>query len=302
MIDPTLAALGLDEQNSGVSGASGFSRPGGPERLSINPATGRPLARVSFGSAEDYDRVAESARAAFESWRSWPAPRRGEVVRQIGEELRRHKAELGRLVTLEVGKIRSEGEGEVQEMIDMCDFAVGLSRQLHGLTIASERPNHRMFEQWHPLGPVGIITAFNFPVAVWAWNAALAAVCGDTMIWKPSPETPLTAIAVQHLVNRVADANGCPGVFNLCLGDAGDVGEAMIADPRLPLISATGSCRMGRRVAAVVAGRLGRTLLELGGNNAIIVTESADLDLALRGGALRRGGHGGPALHDACGG
>ncbi len=165
----------------------------------------------------------------------------------------------------------------------MCDFAVGLSRQLHGLTIASERPRHRMFEQWHPLGPVGIITAFNFPVAVWAWNAALAAVCGDTMIWKPSPETPLTAIAVQQIVNRVAEANDCAGVFNLCIGEAEDVGEAMLADPRLPLISATGSCRMGRRVASVVGGRLGRTLLELGGNNAIILTESADLDLALRG-------------------
>ncbi|HEY2158747.1 MAG TPA: aldehyde dehydrogenase family protein [Isosphaeraceae bacterium] len=283
MIDQTLAALWLREQNSGVSGASGFERPGGREYPSINPATGKPLARVVPGTVEDYDRVAASARHAFETWRKRPAPARGEVVRQIGEELRRHKTDLGGLVTLEVGKIRSEGEGEVQEMIDMCDFAVGLSRQLHGLTIASERPGHRMFEQWHPLGPVGIITAFNFPVAVWAWNAALAAVCGDTMIWKPSPETPLTAIAVQHLVNRVAEANGCPGVFNLCLGEAGDVGEAMIADPRLPLISATGSTRMGRRVASVVAGRLGRSLLELGGNNAIIVTESADLDLALRG-------------------
>jgi aldehyde dehydrogenase (NAD+) len=283
MIDQTLAALGLHEQNSGVSGASGFHRAGGRECPSINPATGKPLAQVVLGTADDYDRVAESARRAFESWRKKPAPARGEVVRQIGDELRRHKADLGRLVTLEVGKIRSEGEGEVQEMIDMCDFAVGLSRQLHGLTIASERPRHRMFEQWHPLGPVGIITAFNFPVAVWAWNAALAAACGDTMIWKPSPETPLTAIAVQHLVNRVAEANGCSGVFNLCLGEAEDVGEAMIADPRLPLISATGSTRMGRRVASVVAGRLGRSLLELGGNNAIIVTESADLDLALRG-------------------
>ncbi len=283
MIDQTLAALGLREQNPGVSGGTGFDRAGGREIPSINPATGQTIAHAVLGSAADYDRVAESARVAFASWRKWPAPRRGEVIRQVGEELRRHKADLGRLVTLEVGKIRSEGEGEVQEMIDMCDFAVGLSRQLHGLTIASERPEHRMFEQWHPLGPVGIITAFNFPVAVWAWNAALAAVCGDTMIWKPSPETPLTAIAVQRLVNRVAEANGCPGVFNLCLGDAEDVGEAMVADPRLPLISATGSTRMGKRVATVVAGRLGRSLLELGGNNAIIVTESADVDLALRG-------------------
>ena len=282
MLDPTLAALGLGETNPGAFAGTRIDRPGGDERPSINPATGKPLARVTFASSEVYDRVADAATRAFPAWRAWPAPRRGEVVRQIGEELRRHKAALGRLVTLEVGKIRSEGEGEVQEMIDMADFAVGLSRQLHGLTIASERPRHRMFEQWHPLGPIGIITAFNFPVAVWAWNAALAAVSGDTMIWKPSPETPLTAIAVQNIVNRVAEANGCPGVFNLCLGEAEDVGEAMIADPRLPLISATGSCRMGRRVASVVGGRLGRTLLELGGNNAIIVAESADLELTLR--------------------
>ena len=282
MLDPTLAALGLGETNPGAFAGSWIDRPGGDECPSINPATGRPLARVTLASADDYDRVADAASRAFPAWRARPAPWRGEVVRQIGEELRRHKVALGRLVTLEVGKIRSEGEGEVQEMIDMADFAVGLSRQLHGLTIASERPRHRMSEQWHPLGPVGIITAFNFPVAVWAWNAALAAVCGDTMIWKPSPETPLTAIAVQTIVNRVAEANGCLGVFNLCIGEAGDVGEAMIADPRLPLISATGSCRMGRRVASVVGGRLGRTLLELGGNNAVIVAESADLELTLR--------------------
>ena len=283
MIEPTLAALGVDEHNPGACDGSWIECRGRAERLSLNPATGQALAHVRLASIADYGRIAETARRAFESWRVRPAPARGEVVRQIGEELRRHKAALGRLVTLEVGKIRSEGEGEVQEMIDMCDFAVGLSRQLHGLTIASERPEHRMFEQWHPLGPVGIITAFNFPVAVWAWNAALAAVCGDTMIWKPSPETPLTAIAVQNIVNRVAEANDCAGVFNLCIGEADDVGEALLADARIPLISATGSCRMGRRVASVVGERLGRTLLELGGNNAIILTESADLDLALRG-------------------
>ncbi len=186
------------------------------------------------------------------------------------------------LVTLETGKIRSEGAGEVQEMIDMCDFAVGLSRQLYGLTLASERSKHRMIEQWLPLGPIGIITAFNFPVAVWAWNAMIAAVCGDTMIWKPSPRTPVCAIAVQHIVDEVARANGCEGVFNLCVGDAGDIGARMIADQRLSLISATGSCRMGRSVAEVVGRRLGRVLLELGGNNAIIVTPSADLELAIR--------------------
>jgi len=282
MVDGLLRKLGIQDQNPGVH-AGDWAQPGGGEELaSINPATGRPLARVVLATVADYDRAAESARAAFPSWRNVPAPQRGEVVRRIGLALREHKRDLGLLVTLEAGKIRSEGEGEVQEMIDMCDFAVGLSRQLHGLTIASERPGHRMFEQWHPLGPVGIITAFNFPVAVWAWNAALAAACGDPMIWKPSPETPLTALAVQRIVNRVAEELGCPGVFNLAIGGAPDVGEAMIADARLPLISATGSCRMGRRVAAVVGQRLGRTILELGGNNALIVTPAADLDLALR--------------------
>ncbi len=282
MPDPILDALGLDAKNSGVRHNGRDVSPRGDRRPSIDPATGREIARVAFGTAADYDEVAEAASRAFREWRSWPAPRRGEVVRQVGMELRAHKESLGRLVTREVGKIRSEAEGEVQEMIDMCDFAAGLARQLHGLTIASERPRHRMSEQWHPLGPVGIITAFNFPVAVWAWNAALAAVCGDTMVWKPSPEAPLSALAVQRIVDRVAAAHGCPGVFGLCLGDAADVGEAMIADPRLPLISATGSCRMGRRVASVVGARLGRSLLELGGNNAAIVAGSADLDLTLR--------------------
>jgi aldehyde dehydrogenase (NAD+) len=211
-----------------------------------------------------------------------PPPLRGEIVRKIGLELRKWKADLGLLITLETGKIRSEGEGEVQEMIDMCDFAVGLSRQLHGLVIASERPRHRMIEQWHPLGPIGIITAFNFPAAVWAWNAMIAAVCGDTMIWKPSPLAALTAVAVQRIAGDVAAAEGYPGVFNLCLGATEEVGERMIGDSRLPLISATGSCKMGRRVAQVVGARLGRVLLELGGNNAIIITPGADLELATR--------------------
>ena len=282
MVDGLLRRLGVEGRNPGVFAGEWVQTPGGEDLASINPATGRPLARVALASTADYDRAAGSARAAFAGWRDVPAPQRGEVVRRIGLALREHKRDLGLLVTLETGKIRSEGEGEVQEMIDMCDFAVGLSRQLHGLTIASERPSHRMFEQWHPLGPVGIITAFNFPVAVWAWNAAVGAACGDTMVWKPSPETPLTALAVQRIVNRVAEDCACPGVFNLVVGGALDVGEAMIADPRLPLISATGSCRMGRRVAAVVGQRLGRTILELGGNNAIIVTPAADLDLALR--------------------
>jgi aldehyde dehydrogenase (NAD+) len=211
-----------------------------------------------------------------------PAPKRGEIVRQLGEELRRAKEPLGKLVSLEAGKILSEGLGEVQEMIDICDFAVGLSRQLYGLTMHSERPGHRMYEQWHPLGPVGIVSAFNFPVAVWAWNAAIAAVCGDTMIWKPSSKTPLTAVAVQTICNAVMERNGLTGIFTLVIGRGSDVGERLIGDRRVPLISATGSCRMGRRIGEVVSQRLGRSLLELGGNNAIVVMDDANLDLALR--------------------
>ena len=278
-----LVRLGLSDRNSGVFGRTRRDEPEGDVLDVRNPATGESLGRVAMGSRADYERVADEAVTAFRSWRARPAPARGEVVRKIGMALREHKAELGRLVTLETGKILSEGLGEVQEMIDLADFAVGLSRQLHGLTIASERPEHRMFEQWHPLGPVGVITAFNFPVAVWAWNALIAAVCGDVTIWKPSPLTPLTAIAVQTIVSRVCESEGCQGVFTLCAGEAADVGEAMIHDARLPLISATGSTRMGRRVGEVVGRRLGRALLELGGNNAAIVAPSADLDLAARG-------------------
>jgi aldehyde dehydrogenase (NAD+) len=277
-----LGRLNLDETNTGVCGATWIDQPTGAEITSINPATGEAIGRVRAASVADYETIVQSAGRTFQSWRSVPAPRRGEVVRRIGQVLREKKADLGRLVSLEVGKIRSEGEGEVQEMIDMCDFAVGLSRQLHGLTIASERAGHRMLEQWLPLGPVGVITAFNFPVAVWAWNAALAAVCGDPVIWKPSPEAPLTAVAVQKIADQVCRERDCAGVFNLCLGDAESVGETMIADGRLPLISATGSTPMGRRVGEVVGRRLGRSLLELGGNNGAIVTESANLDLALR--------------------
>ncbi len=283
MTGELLGRLMLCEVNSGACHADWVQEPGGAELTSINPATGEPIAGVTMTSPEVYGRIVDQAAEAFLRWRKTPAPARGEVVRRIGLALRDHKADLGLLITLETGKIRSEGEGEVQEMIDMCDFAVGLSRQLHGLTIASERPAHRMLEQWHPLGPIGIITAFNFPAAVWAWNAMIAAVCGDTMIWKPSPLAPLTAIAVQRIAGRVAAAEGFPGIFNLCVGDAAEIGERMLGDPRLPLISATGSCRMGRRAAEVVGRRLGRTLLELGGNNAIIVTPSADLALAVRG-------------------
>ena len=282
MFEDLLRRLGIGEINRGVDCGDGARGTGNVEIRSTNPATGQPLPPIHTASIADYERVVERASQAFRSWRMVPPPRRGEVVRQIGAALRARKADLGLLVTLETGKIRTEGEGEVQEMIDMCDFAVGLSRQLYGLTIASERPRHRMIEQWQPLGPIGIITAFNFPVAVWAWNAMIAAVCGNTMIWKPSPLTPLTAIAIQDIINDVAKANACDGVFNLCIGGADDIGERMIQDHRLPLISATGSCRMGRRVGEVVGRRLGRALLELGGNNAIIITPSADLELAIR--------------------
>src|SRR6185295_7423401 len=277
-----LARLGIREVNSGVFAGEFVSQPGGAEIGSVNPATGETIARVRSAARADYDRAVAVAQKSFESWRLLPPPRRGEVVRLIGNALRRHKEDLGLLVTLEVGKIRSEGAGEVQEMIDMCDYAVGLSRQLYGLTIASERANHRMLEQWHPLGPVGIITAFNFPVAVWAWNAMLAAVCGDSTIWKPSHQAPLCAIAVTRIAQRVLEANGAPPIFNMVMGGRTGVGEKLVADKRVPLISATGSTRMGREVGKVLADRFGRSLLELGGNNGILVMDDADLDLALR--------------------
>ncbi len=255
----------------------------GPELISYNPTTNEPIASVAQASSADYDRVVAAAQTAFLDWRMMPAPKRGLVVRDLGNALRDNLEPLGELVTLEMGKIRAEGIGEVQEMIDVCDFAVGLSRQLYGLTMHSERPGHRMYEQWHPLGPIGIITAFNFPVAVWAWNAAIAAVCGDTMIWKPSPSGPLTAVAVQHIANQVAADHGLNGIFNLAIGTNDDVATRMLHDERLPLISFTGSVRVGKIVAQAVGGRLGKTILELGGNNGIIVTPHADLDLATRG-------------------
>ncbi len=276
-----LDSLGLEAENPGAFDGAWIAT-GGPAIVSLDPATGEPIAGVRSATAEDYERVAAASVAAFEAWREWPAPKRGEVVRQLGEELRSHREPLGRLVSLEMGKILSEGLGEVQEMIDMADFAVGLSRQLYGLSMHSERPRHRMFEQWHPLGPVGIVTAFNFPVAVWAWNAMLAAVCGDSMIWKPSEKTPLCAVAVTRIAQRVLEANGAPPIFGLAVGDRRQVGGPMVADRRLPLISATGSVRMGREVGKAVAERLGRSLLELGGNNGIVVMDDADLDLALR--------------------
>jgi len=252
------------------------------EVISCNPATGAELGRVPLASIEDYDAVVARAQIAFEGWRMLPAPKRGEIVREIGDELRRSKQELGRMVTLEAGKIVAEGQGEVQEMIDVADFASGLSRQLYGLSMHSERPGHRMYEQWHPLGVVGVISAFNFPVAVWSWNALIALVCGDTVVWKPSLKTPLCAVAVQEICDRVLDRHGWKGVLNLVIGADDVIGERLIRDRRVPLISATGSTRMGRHVSQVVAERLGRSLLELGGNNGVIVMDDADPDLVVR--------------------
>jgi aldehyde dehydrogenase (NAD+) len=277
-----LERLGIRPVNSGACGVNWVRNPGGAELPSHNPADTSLLATVRMAIEEDYDEVTYEAAKVAERWKRHPAPLRGQIVREIGDALREHKDDLGALVTLEAGKILAEGRGEVQEMIDIADFAVGLSRQLYGLTMPSERPGHRMYEQWHPLGMIGVITAFNFPVAVWAWNALIAAVCGDTVIWKPSPKTPLTAIAVQHIVNKVLDKHGWRGVFNLVIGPDDIIGTRLIEDKRLTLISATGSTAMGRHVAQVVQARFGKTLLELGGNNAVIVMDDANLDLALR--------------------
>jgi aldehyde dehydrogenase (NAD+) len=276
------ARLGLNESNSGVY-AGGWLPGTGREIESINPANGEVLATVRRASAEEYEQVIQTSLETFAEWRMLPAPRRGEYVRLLGNALRDHKDSVAALVSLEMGKILPEGEGEVQEMIDITDFAVGLSRQLYGLTMASERPRHRMYEQWHPLGPVASITSFNFPVAVWAWNSAIAAVCGDTNVWKPSSMTPLTAIAVTNIAHQVMEGSGFEAVFNLVVGGGADIGEAIVNDHRVPLVSATGSCDMGYKVSAGVAKRLGRSILELGGNNAIIVMDDADLDLAVRG-------------------
>jgi aldehyde dehydrogenase (NAD+) len=278
-----LKRLGLEAINHGAAGASGFIATKGRLLDVRSPIDGELLAQVRLAQRADYEAVVADTTKAFASWRMVPAPKRGEVIRQCGEALRRHKDDLGRLVSLEVGKVLSEGLGEVQESIDMADLAVGMSRQLCGQTMHSERPGHRMYEQWHPLGVVGIITAFNFPNAVWAWNAMVAAICGDTMLWKPSLKAPLTAIATHAICDQVFREHGFPGVLGLVIGDDAEVGEAMVRDRRIPLISATGSTRMGRIVGQIVAERLGRSLLELGGNNAIIVHEDADLDLALRG-------------------
>ena len=279
-----LKELGIEKLNPGAcSGPGAWSPTEGRDRLaSINPATGEEIAQVAQASPEDYEQVMGVATEAFAAWRMLPAPKRGLVVRDLGEALRDKKDLLGRLVSLEMGKIVQEGRGEVQEMIDICDFALGLSRQLYGLTMHSERPRHRMYEQWHPLGVIGVISSFNFPVAVWAWNSALAAVCGDVTLWKPSSQTPLTALAVQNICNDVMKANRLEGIFNLVIGRGSVVGERLVNDRRIPLVSATGSCKMGYRIGKVVGERLGRTILELGGNNGVIVDETADCDMAVR--------------------
>jgi aldehyde dehydrogenase (NAD+) len=274
-----LKNLGLSGENPGAF--SGEWHGSGELHAKISPVDGKSLGNFRTASAEDYDRVVRRAQEAFLKWRATPGPVRGETVRQLGNALREHKDDLGALVSLEAGKILAEGKGEVQEMIDICDFAVGQSRMLYGLTIQSERPRHRLMEQWHPLGLVAVISAFNFPVAVWSWNAALAAVCGDATIWKPSEKTPFTAIAVTKIAERVCRNTGAdPAIFSLLIGDRKHVGEKLAADKRIPLVSATGSVRMGIEVARTVHGRLGRTIMELGGNNALIVCPSADLEMA----------------------
>ncbi|HTP85423.1 MAG TPA: aldehyde dehydrogenase family protein, partial [Bryobacteraceae bacterium] len=279
---PMLERLGIADVNAGASDGAWIDSPAAKELVSYSPADGSEIARVRLAGAAEYERVMKASVETFARWRMEPAPKRGLIVREIGEELRKHKDDLGALVTLEMGKILAEGLGEVQEMIDVADFAVGLSRQLHGLTMHSERPGHRMYEQWHPLGVVGVVSAFNFPVAVWSWNALIAAVCGDSVLWKPSHKTPLTAIAVHNICNRVLERHGWQGVFTLLIGESREVGNRLLDDPRIPLVSATGSTRMGRIVAEKVGHRLGRTLLELGGNNGVIVTADANLDLVLR--------------------
>jgi aldehyde dehydrogenase (NAD+) len=278
-----LRRLGLGPLNPGAwSGVRGWSNATDGALINVrNPANGTLLAQVRPASAEDYEHVMSAAVAAASAWREVPAPKRGEAVRLLGEELRRHKEDLGTLVSLENGKILAEGLGEVQEMIDIADFAVGQSRMLYGLTMHSERPQHRMSEQWHPLGVVGIISAFNFPVAVWSWNAFLGAICGNACVWKPSPKTPLSALAVQHLCNRVMEANQLPAIFQLFIDSGTALATRFVDDRRVALVSFTGSTEVGRTVGEHVAARLGRSLLELGGNNAVIVDDSANLDLAV---------------------
>ncbi len=277
-----LSRLGIKSENSGATTGTVWLKTGGDLTGSFSPIDGSEIAKVKNAGTADYEEIMKKAGEAFQIWKSVPAPRRGEVVRQIGLALREAKKDLGYLVSLEMGKIYQEGMGEVQEMIDICDFALGQSRQLYGFTMQSERPQHRMYDQYHPLGIVGIITAFNFPVAVWAWNAMLAAVAGDVVVWKPSSKTPLTAIATQNIIAGVLKENGVPeGVFNLIIAKSGVVGDNFAADHRIPLFSVTGSTAVGKRISGIVGKRLGRTIMELGGNNAIIISETADLDMSI---------------------
>ena len=278
-----LKQLKVNKLNSGTGTGLKWLESKGEKLDSYSPVDGKIIASVYSTTKSDYEKVVKTAQKAFEEWRMMPAPKRGEVIRQMGDQLRKFKQPLGELVSFEMGKSLQEGLGEVQEMIDICDFAVGLSRQLHGLTMHSERPGHRMYEQYHPLGIVGVISAFNFPVAVWSWNAMLAWVCGDVCIWKPSEKTPLTALACQNIIQDVLKKNNVPEGVSCIINGGREVGEWMSADKRMPLISATGSTRMGKAVGAAVGERLGRSLLELGGNNAIIISEHADLDMSLIG-------------------
>jgi aldehyde dehydrogenase (NAD+) len=278
-----LKQLGITEKNEGSSTGTQWIKSGGKVITSFSPVDGKKIADIVCADEQSYEQAIATAQKAFMQWRMWPSPKRGDIVRQVAEALRKNKEALGKLVSYEMGKSLQEGYGEVQEMIDICDFAVGLSRQLHGLTMHSERPGHRMYEQWHPLGIVGVISAFNFPVAVWSWNASLAWVCGDVIAWKPSEKTPLCGIACQNIIAEVFKQNNVPeGVSTLLIGER-DLGEKMANDKRIPLISATGSTRMGKAVGAAVGARLGRSLLELGGNNAIIISKDADLDMSLVG-------------------
>ncbi len=282
-IQSILQRLEVETENKGAAYGNNWLPTSGPSLTSFSPVNGKAIASVTLADEESYEKIIKEAQQAFKEWRLLPAPQRGEIVRQIGNELREYKQELGVLVSYEMGKSLQEGLGEVQEMIDICDFAVGLSRQLYGLTMHSERPAHRIYEQWHPLGIVGIISAFNFPVAVWSWNSAIAWVCGDVCVWKPSEKAPISAIACQKIAQRVFQKNGIhPGVCGLVIGDVG-IGKKLAADTRVPLISATGSTRMGKAVGEVVGARLGKHILELGGNNAIIISQHADLTIVIPG-------------------
>jgi aldehyde dehydrogenase (NAD+) len=281
-IQGMLKRLGITSINSGATNGTKWLKTSGDITESISPIDGEPIAQIQNSMLKDYEKIMTTAKNAFKIWRTVPAPARGEVVRRIGNALRENKDDLGKLVTYEMGKIIQEGRGEVQEMIDICDFAVGQSRQLYGFTMQSERPKHRMYDQYHPLGILGLITSFNFPGAVWAWNAMLAAVCGDVIVWKPSSKTPLTAIAVQNIIKKVLiECNVPEGVFNLVIAKSSVLGDNFLEDSRIPLISMTGSTRVGKRAAELVSKRFGKTILELGGNNAIIVSQYADLEIAI---------------------